>query len=722
MGYYNSPVCLRSVPLLFLAFTGLPLFVEVRIVHGETITIMDDTFYNTTSTSSSSNKSIEASMQLFPDQQPLLAADKDVTMDSLVADSDSDVEVTLTSSTTNHEDIPRTTTTTNANENAMKWWQEAVIYQIYPRSFQDSNGDGVGDLTGIIDRLDYLNDGTPNSLGVDAIWLSPIYPSPMYDFGYDISDYSDIDPVFGNLDDFRRLLTEAHQRNIKIIMDLVINHTSHLHPWFKESRSSRDNPKRDWYIWKDPQNDVVTGKRKVPNNWLGMFGGKGWTWDEHTQQYYFHSFLAEQPDLNWRNPEVKEAVFEMIKGWLEMGVDGFRLDVINYILKDDQFRNNPVQYLKPARPYDRQNHVYDRDRQPELSGILKDLRALLESYEGDRTSVGEIQVEDHTKVKHVASVVGGNDQLHMAFNFAYFFTSWSAGMFRKRIHEWDTACQKQEPLGGWPTYTLSNHDYMRHISRYTPNPIKSFLCGNKEKVTQERAKLAALMLLTLRGTPFLYYGEEIGMREEPVMPRDMKDPVGLRFWPFHPGRDGCRRPMAWNGSRVQGGGFMTTDEEQSLPTASSEANQPWLPLSRYLENINVASQTTEEGSLLNFYKKCIWFRRQDETLRSGDQHIIMEGDHKYTSLENKTPKGTMAFVRESKSGKRLVYLNFTKRKVKVPLFREGYFAVGDTFQAVLSTHPSRPVAGESHDSNDASLLNGPTFTLNPNEGLVIKVW
>ena len=398
---------------------------------------------------------------------------------------------------------------TTGDNTTMKWWQEAVIYQIYPRSFQDSNGDGVGDLNGVIDRLDYLNDGTPNSLGVDAIWLSPIYPSPMYDFGYDISDYSDIDPLFGDLQVFQRLLTEAHKRGIKIIMDLVINHTSHLHPWFQESRSSKDNPKRDWFIWQDAKHDAVTGRRHPPNNWLGMFGGKGWKWDEATQQYYFHSFLAEQPDLNWRNPAVKEAVFDMVKGWLDMGVDGFRLDVINYIFKDDQLRNNPVQHLKAARPYDRQRHVYDRDRQPQLSGMLKELRTLLESYEGDRTSVGEIQVEDHTKVKHVASVVGGNDQLHMAFNFAYFFTSWDAQMFRQRIHEWDTACQQQDPKGGWPTYTLSNHDYERHISRYTPMlpSIKSFFFGglsSREEITQARAKVAALMLLTLRGTPFLY--------------------------------------------------------------------------------------------------------------------------------------------------------------------------------------------------------------------------
>ena len=643
-----------------------------------------------------------------------------------------------------------TTDTPTGTEATMKWWQEAVIYQIYPRSFQDSNGDGVGDLNGIIERLDYLNDGTPNSLGVDAIWLSPIYPSPMHDFGYDISDYSDIDPLFGDLEVFQRLLTEAHKRNIRIIMDLVINHTSHLHPWFQESRSSKDNPKRDWYIWKDAKKNVL-GRKKVPNNWLGMFGGKGWKWDEHTQQYYFHSFLSQQPDLNWHNPEVKEAVFNMVKGWLDMGVDGFRLDVINYIFKDDQWRNNPVQHLKAARPYDRQRHVHDRDQQPHLSGMLKDLRTVLESYDGDRTSVGEIQIEDHTKVKQVASVVGGKEQLHMAFNFAYFFTPWNARMFRKRIHEWDTACQKQDPVGGWPTYTLSNHDYPRHISRYSPVSLGaggSIWClfagggggsssSRREYITQARARVAALMLLTLRGTPFLYYGEEIGMREEPVMPKNLQDPVGLRFWPFHPGRDGCRRPMAWNADASQGGGFAssavcsgtkaenTSGSSVSGNTNSSGDSKPWLPLSRNLNSINVDTQNQDSSSLLNFYKKCIWFRRGDEILRYGDQHIIMDGEG-----GDKVPKGVMAYVREFKAGRRLILLNFTSKRVTVPLFQKGYFADATAFQAVLSTDGDRAVAATNSSddappassSTDPSVLHEPTVSLLPNEGLVIQIW
>lgn len=614
----------------------------------------------------------------------------------------------------------------DSNTNAMKWWQEAVIYQIYPRSFQDSNGDGVGDLNGIISRLDYLNDGTPNSLGVDAIWLSPIYPSPMFDFGYDISDYSDIDPVFGDLGDFKRLLEQAHRRNIKIIMDLVINHTSHLHPWFLESRSSKDNPKRDWYIWQDAK--YIGKVRQPPNNWLGMFGGKGWKWDDHTQQYYFHSFLAEQPDLNWRNPQVQAAVFDMVRGWLDLGVDGFRLDVINYVFKDDQLRNNPVQHLKLARPYDRQKHVYDRDRQPELSNMLREFRQLLDSYPGDRTSVGEIQVEDHTLVNRVASVVGGQEQLHMAFNFAYFFTHWDAQLFSKRIHEWDTACQQQEPQGGWPTYTLSNHDYERHLSRYTP------LTGSKnakEALAKARGKLAALMLLTLRGTPFLYYGEEIGMQEEAVARKHHKDPVALKYWPFHPGRDGCRRPMAWNGDYEEGGGFTTAcasarsgsskelqgeDKPEQPLTAKETKNKPWLPLSNNLKTINVKDQSNDPNSMLAFYKKCIWNRRNDEILRCGNQQML---------TQTQTPKGIMAYVREYKSGKRLVLLNFLNKNVTVPLFQEGYFADAAGFQVVLSTHQERVVAADGSKNNgseDPSIVQGSSVVLSANEGIVLKVW
>ncbi|WCL49369.1 alpha-glucosidase [Leptospira sp. GIMC2001] len=460
----------------------------------------------------------------------------------------------------------------------MSWWKDAVIYQIYPRSFYDSNGDGIGDLEGIIQKLDYLNDGTDKSLGIDAIWLSPIYPSPMYDFGYDISDYNSIDSVFGDLKIFQKLIKEAHKRKIKIIMDLVVNHTSHLHPWFLDSRSSINSEKRDWYIWKDP----VDGQE--PNNFLGTFGGKAWTMDEKTGQYYYHSFLAEQPDLNWRNPAVKEEIFKMIRYWLDMKVDGFRLDVVNLFYKDDQWRDNPSRIFKGIRPFDRQVHIYDRDR-PEMHDLLRDLRKLLDSYK-DRMSVGEVMMDPPGKVSIPASYYGNNDELHMAFNFAFLYSFWGAGNFKKVIDEWEDALGEKN----WPNYTLSNHDFRRHFSRYADGKL-SFL----------RAKLTALMLLTLRGTPFLYYGEEIGMESERVPKKNLQDPVGIRYWPFHPGRDSERKPMCWDASEF--GGF--------------SKRIPWLPVYSKFQKRNVETAQKEPDSLWCFYRDIIKLRKSSKALKTG---------------------------------------------------------------------------------------------------------
>ncbi len=460
----------------------------------------------------------------------------------------------------------------------MSWWKEGVIYQIYPRSFQDTNGDGIGDLNGIIQRLDYLNDGTPNSLGIDAIWLSPIYPSPMYDFGYDISDYRSIDSTFGDLKIFQKLLREAHKRKIRIIMDLVVNHTSHLHPWFLDSRSSRKSAKRDWYIWKDPKDG------KEPNNFLATFGGKAWTWDEKTGQYYYHSFLPEQPDLNWRNPEVKKAVFDMIEYWLDMGVDGFRLDVVNLYYKDAQWRDNPTRLFKGMRPFDRMVHIYDRD-QPEMHELLRDLRKLIDKRK-DRMTVGEIMMDPPGKVEIPASYYGNNDELHMAFNFAFLYSFWGAANFKKVIDEWENALGEKN----WPNYTLSNHDFRRHITRYY-----------HRKYEMHRAKLTALMLLTLRGTPFLYYGEEIGMESERIPRQYLQDPVGIRYWPFHPGRDSERKPMCWDDSEK--GGFTT--------------GQPWLPLYSKLAKRNVKTMQADPGSLWSFYRDTIRIRKKSKALRQG---------------------------------------------------------------------------------------------------------
>ncbi len=492
------------------------------------------------------------------------------------------------------------------------WWRDGVIYQIYPRSFADSNGDGVGDLPGIIAHLDYLNDGTPNSLGVDAIWLSPIYPSPMHDFGYDVANYHDIDPIFGTLDDFDRLVEEAHQRGIRVIMDWVANHTSHQHPWFLESRSSRDNPKRDWYIWRDGR-----GPGKPPNNWQSVFGGPAWTWDETTQQWYLHLFLPEQPDLNWRNPEVRQALFDEMRFWLDRGVDGFRLDVADAYYKDAQLRDNPF-CLGGLRAYDRQQHIYDRN-QPETHLAHKELRKLLDPYP-ERMAVGEVLPE------HAASFYGdGTDELHLVFNFAFLRCPWDARAFHRVIGEWDWAV----PPAGWPCYVLSNHDVVRHYSRYAAG-----------RWSDARAKVAAAMLLTLRGTPFLYYGEEIGMRQGRIPRSQIMDPPGKRYWPFYKGRDGCRTPMQWDAS----------------PNAGFTTGKPWLPVNSDYRQVNVAAESHDPNSVLSFYRQLIWLRKATPALRRGSYRALLE-----------KPVGQLAYLREAEDQAVLVCLNFFSRPAVVEL-------------------------------------------------------
>ncbi len=499
------------------------------------------------------------------------------------------------------------------------WWRGAVVYQIYPRSFMDGNGDGIGDLQGIIEKLDYLNDGTPESLGVDAIWISPIYPSPMFDFGHDISDYESIDPVFGDLELFERLLEEAHARGIRIIMDLVINHTSHRHPWFEESRASRQSDKRDWYIWRDPKNG------KEPNNWLAFFGGNAWEYDEATGQFYYHAFLPEQPDLNWRNPEVEKAVFDMVRFWLDLGVDGFRLDVVNLYFKSEQLTDNPTRYLHVGRAFDRQLHLHDRN-QPEMHPLLKRFRQLVDSYPG-RTSVGEVTLQRGEDGAVPARFQGDDDELHLTFNFAFFFSSWSTERFRSVIQHWEEMLQGDS----WPTYTLSNHDYERHISRFATR---------SEHETIARAKVAAVMLLTLRGTPFLYYGEEIGMREQRVPRKRIVDPVGIRYWPLHPGRDGCRIPMAWTAG--DHGGFSTAD--------------PWLPEYARRQQENVETARADSDSLFTLYRKLIWLRKATPALVDGEMELIED-----------SPPGVLAYRRRLGPVSILVALNFERHTVRMPL-------------------------------------------------------
>lgn len=494
------------------------------------------------------------------------------------------------------------------------WWQDGVIYQIYPRSFADANGDGVGDLRGIIAHLDYLNDGTPDSLGVDAIWLSPIYPSPAFDFGYDVSDYCAIDPLFGTMDDFDELLREAHRRGIRVIMDLVLNHTSHRHPWFVESRASRDNPRRDWYIWRDGRTS-----RRPPNNWQSVFGGPAWTWDEATGQYYLHSFLPEQPDLNWRNPQVRQALLDVVRFWLDRDVDGFRLDVCDRYYKDEQLRDNP---FKPGlRAYDRQRRLYNI-HQPETHEALKTMRLLLDEYP-ERMAVGEVEQD-----KALRYYGDSSDELNLVFNFAFLGCPWRAGCFHGVIAAWEEALSP----GDWPCWTLSNHDVTRHYSRYAAGPQ-----------TESRARVAAALLLTLRGTPFLYYGEEIGMRQGRLRRSQILDPPGRRYWPLYKGRDGTRTPMQWGDTPVAG-------------FSSGQSLKPWLPVNSDYPRVNVAAQRADPGSLLTFYRQLVWLRKRTPALRHGDYRPLLA-----------RPTDALAFLRQTGSQTVLVLLNFSHHTTHLAL-------------------------------------------------------
>lgn len=480
------------------------------------------------------------------------------------------------------------------------WWQDGIIYQIYPRSFQDSNADGVGDLQGIISRLDYLKD-----LGMTAIWISPIFPSPMADFGYDISDYRAIHPLFGSMDDFDQLLTEVHRRDMKLLLDLVPNHTSDQHAWFQESKSSRDNPKRDWYIWKDAHPDGAE-----PNNWLSMFGGSAWEWDEHTQQYYYHGFLKEQPDLNWRNPEVQNAMMEVMCFWLDKGIDGFRVDVIFHMVKDDQFRNNPVNpdYQPHMNNYDQLLPVYSTD-QPAVHEIVAMMRQVTDQYE-DRVLIGEI----YLPLNRLVSYYGVNHTgVHLPFNFQLLVLPWEAQQIATVIDQYEGSL----PEGGWPNWVLGNHDQPRIASR----------------VGYSQARVAAMLLLTLRGTPTIYYGEEIGMRDVPIPAEEVRDPQGLNMPDLNLSRDPARTPMQWNGQ--EHAGFSSA--------------HPWLRLASDYRRVNVEAQEHDPYSMLTLYRKLIQLRQQEPALNVGS----------YTPVF--ADRQMMAFVREDADSRFLVVLNLSHR-------------------------------------------------------------
>jgi alpha-glucosidase len=493
-------------------------------------------------------------------------------------------------------------------KNNFLWWRDGVIYQIYPRSFADSNGDGIGDLQGIIGKLDYLAD-----LGVDGVWLSPINPSPDKDFGYDVSDYFDIDPKYGTIADFDRLLKEAHKRNLHIIMDLVLNHTSDQNAWFQNSRSSLDNPYRDWYIWRENPK----GKEVPPNNWQSVFGGKAWQFDETTGQWYYHMFVKEQPDLNWRNPEVYKKMMDVFRFWLDRGVDGFRLDVFNEYFKDDQFRENPSSF--GIRGFERQKHIYDANR-PEIMTTIKDIRSIMDSYK-ERYVVGE------TFLAQAEEAAGfcGEGKLHANFDFSFTHNPWDAGRFYKAVTRWDNLLISNN---AWPNYVLNNHDTPRSATRYTR--------GEKD----DRLKVAAAMLLTLRGTPYMYYGEEIGMRDIHLKRSELQDPVGIRYWPLPVGRDGCRSPMQWNTSENAGFG----------------KGKPWLKVHKNFTKRNVATQEKETGSLLNFYKNLLAIRKATPALQKG-LFIPLTFE----------PRALLAYLREYENQTILVVLNFTRHKVRLAL-------------------------------------------------------
>jgi alpha-glucosidase len=525
------------------------------------------------------------------------------------------------------------------------WWQTGIIYQIYPRSFQDSNGDGVGDLPGITSRLDYVK-----SLNVDAIWISPIYPSPMADFGYDVADYTDIHPLFGTLDDFDHLLADAHKRDLKVILDFVPNHSSDRHKWFQESKSSRDNPHRDWYIWKDP-----APGGGPPNNWLSMFGGSAWEWDESTGQYYLHTFLKEQPDVNWRNPQLQQAMFDSMRFWLDRGVDGFRVDVVYALIKDDQFRDEAPDptYREGDSPYNAIQHIYSLNR-PEIHEVLRRMRSVLDEYP-DRMMVGETS----HRSEEYARYYGKNlDECQLPFNFRLLTLPWTAEDVIKAVEEYEAIL----PPGAWPNWVLGNHDQPRIATR----------------LGRAQACVAQMMLLTLRGTPTCYYGDEIGMADVDIPEEKLQDPFGLRIPGLGLGRDPERTPMQWDPSH--NGGFTS--------------GEPWLPLADDYEKVNVEVEQKDDKSMLALFLALTGLRRQTPALD--------RGSYLWLDAHN---SNIFAYVRVYEGESMLVALNFAG----APHILDLSHAHGEC-TILISTHMDR---------------TGPealrALHLRPNEGIVARL-
>ncbi|MBP6655750.1 MAG: alpha-glucosidase [Propionivibrio sp.] len=498
------------------------------------------------------------------------------------------------------------------------WWRGGVIYQIYPRSYADSNGDGIGDLPGITGKLEYVA-----RLGVDAIWLSPFFKSPMKDFGYDISDYCDVDPMFGTLDDIRALVKRAHELGLKVMIDQVLSHTADSHPWFVESRESRDNPKSDWYVWADCKQDG-----NPPNNWLSIFGGSAWQWDTRRCQYYLHNFLTSQPDLNFHNPEVQDALLETVKFWLELGVDGYRLDTVNFYFHDAQLRDNPPRgkpsgddpAVTPVNPYAWQWHKFDKS-QPENLKFLQRLRSLLDQYP-NTTMVGEVGDDDG--LARVAEYTSGGDKLHMAYCFELLGTAHSASYLHKVLS------RLVEVVGsGWPSWALTNHDVPRLATRWGgANPPQGLL------------RLAAAMQMSLRGSPCLYQGDELGLPEADVAYDDLQDPYGITMWPEFKGRDGCRTPMPW----------VSTDPKLGF-SGGATAAKPWLPVSEAHRPLAVDVQEKQSDSLLSFYRQLLQWRKSQPVLLHGDTALLPADEQ------------VLAYVRTHESKKILCIFNLSESAV-----------------------------------------------------------
>jgi len=488
------------------------------------------------------------------------------------------------------------------------WWRDGVIYQIYPRSFLDTNGDGFGDLPGITSRLDYLAD-----LGVAALWLSPIYPSPDADFGYDVADHTAIDPRYGTLADFKILVEEAHRRGLRIILDAVLNHTSDQHPWFLESRSSKDNPKRDWYSW-----------RAAPNNWISAFGGRAWEYDPVTSEYYYHLFTREQPDLNFNNPEVRQAQLDVLRFWLERGVDGFRLDVFNTYFENPDLPDNPSSLLgRLGLPL--QQHIQDAD-QPGLLPFLREMRALVDRYPG-RYLVGETFGGPEAAARYV-----GDDLLHAAFSFDFTDSRWSWPFNPRYFMERGIRRETLFSAAQWPTNVLSNHDLPRAASRYA-----------RDDEDDGPARLAMALLLTLRGTPFMYQGEEIAMRDVALRRGEILDPPGRRYWPFYKGRDGCRAPFQWS----------------AAPNAGFSAGMPWLKVHPDYRSRNLAGQKANPASFFYFTHRLIALRWIHPALQHGE-FVPLAATREVLAYQRKAENETMTIL-----------LNFAKRTVDFDLPAEG---------------------------------------------------